>query len=98
MESNQCLVALSNQLLEFEVDEQTISKFRVDLTDILEACKWYSTEIEKLPKSPLTREQLEDFLIAIDVQILSHLSYHIESLRNTLPKLLEAIAIQDEDT
>ena len=98
MDYNRRLVALSNQLKTFELDEQTISKVRVDLTDMLEACCWYSKTIESLPESPLSRDQLEDFLIAVDVQILTHLAYHIDSLRKSMPTLLDAIGVPDDDT
>ena len=98
MDYNQRLVALSNQLQAFELDEQIVSKVRVDLVDMLEACRWYSQTIENLPESPVNREQLEDFLIAVDVQMLTHLAYHIDSLRKSMPTLLDAIGVPNDET
>lgn len=66
--------------------------FYADLADIHEISTWYIATLDQLLASRmLTNEQLEDVLIALDVQLLSHMKFHLASLKKLLPHALKAV-------
>lgn len=65
---------------------------RVDIGDLLEANNWLTSEIKKSRKSPLSAEEVEDFLIKLDVNYVEHVTFHLNSLRDNIARALENIS------
>ena len=65
----------------------------VDLADIREIAIWTQRTINKLGARELTTSELQDILVEVDVQLLFHLRYHLRSLANKLPKVLDEITV-----
>lgn len=78
-------------------DKELCGRLYADLHDMLEACHWFVDKMDAAKGQPLDREQLESLLIDIEVNMLDHLAYHLDSLRKDLPKVLEAIGEDDAD-
>lgn len=90
--------SLVDQLVPFVRDEKLGGRLYADLTDMLEACNWFVAAVGVPRPVPLTREELESLLVDIEVNMLQHLTHHIESLRKDLPAVLEAVGLPDDET
>jgi len=78
------------------VDKELCGRLTVDVTDILEACEWYVRTVGANRSESLSRDELETLLIEIDVNLIQHLSFHLESLRKDLSSVLDAIALTED--
>ncbi len=83
------LLALIDQLKPYAPDADTHARVRVDFMDLADICQWFLDEIAKHAGSTLSQDQLEEFLIEIDVNFIQHIEFHLRSLQKTLPRILE---------
>jgi hypothetical protein len=88
--------ALRGKLSPYLTKELNESAFFVDLADIYEACTWYVETMGRISDVSLTRDELETVLIDIDVNMLEHLNYHLDSLKKSLPAVLNAISLPED--
>lgn len=88
--------SLVDQLKTFVPDDGLTGRMFADLTDALEMCNWFSSTIGTSAGRQLTRDELETLLIDIDIKLLQHLAYHLDSLRRDMPAVLDAIALPED--
>ena len=77
-------------------DNELRGRLYADLHDVLEASLWFSSALEKLQGRQLTQDEFESFFIDLEVKLVQHLGFHLESLKRDLPTVLDALAEQDE--
>ncbi|WP_395685508.1 hypothetical protein [Caenimonas koreensis] len=65
-----------------------------DLSDINDMCAWFCNAVSALDR-PMSQEEMEQFLLDIDIKLNQHLMHHLKSLKREMPKLLEAIATSE---
>jgi hypothetical protein len=87
---------VADQLQPFTKDPQLTTRVYVNLTDMLESCLWFSEQMRANDRSNLTRDELETFLIHIDIKLLQHLASHLESFRKDMPALLNAVGVPED--
>ena len=92
--SGQSVIAQIENLLP---DKELSGRLHADLTDMLEACRWFVSKVGADESALLDREQMESLLIDIEVNMLDHFGYHLDSFRKDLPKLLEAVGEVETD-
>lgn len=93
MRASELISALRRQLDGKISEEIERSSLFVDLVDIREIANWYSSKLEGIASSRrLTRNQLETFLIDLDVQLFDHLNTHLRSLRQHIRVILRDMA------
>jgi hypothetical protein len=86
---------LVRQVEAFVQDKRLCGRLYADLTDLLEACNWFVSTVQGIDKE-LSRDELESLLIKIDVNVLQHLGYHLESLKQDMPVMLDAIGLPED--
>jgi hypothetical protein len=91
-------LSLASQIAPFVVDPAARGRIKVDLADMREACAWYLNALVIAEERRLTRDELESLLIGIEVNVLRHLAFHLDSFMKDLPEVLDAIAQTDDDT
>ncbi|QNK69471.1 hypothetical protein [Variovorax sp. PAMC26660] len=96
MEKNNLLGVVKKELDKYSLDENLSGRIFVDLSDIFEACKWFVDTIESEKFESLSQDELETLLINIDVNLIQHISYHLESLRKDFPVVLDAIGLPED--
>ncbi|MEG3149643.1 hypothetical protein U1769_07065 [Sphingomonas sp. ZT3P38] len=77
------------QLRPYVADDAALSRMRVDLHDLIEASEWLLSEVKKRETGLMTPEELESFLIDLDVHYILHVSFHIKSLKSEINASLE---------
>lgn len=86
---------VADQLKSFSNDRQLTTRVYVNLTDMLESCVWFAEQMQANGHGKLTRDELETFLINIDINMLQHLVSHLESLRRDMPTILDAVGTNE---
>lgn len=89
-------LAFLTQLRQFAPSEEVYGRLRVDLQDLLEASKWLVEAVKAIEGRELSRSELEDLLVEIDVNFVEHASYHLASLRGDLKATLENFPNDDD--
>jgi hypothetical protein len=78
-------------------DKLNRSSLYVDLADAYQACNDFIRTIDKVvSKVSLRRTELETNLVDVDVHLLEHLNYHVESLRELVPQAIGALEERPE--
>jgi hypothetical protein len=90
------------QLME-RINERLEARFRgftktrqlsVDLADVYEICAWYISTIDKLlTRKTVDSKAVEKLLVDLDVQLATHMDFHVKSLKRLVPKAADCIAI-----
>jgi hypothetical protein len=70
-------------------------RMHADLHDLIEAGEWLVAELDKLKDEPLNADQVETFLINLDVHYVQHVTWHLKSLRGDIASVLAKIARDD---
>lgn len=89
-------MAFLAQLRPFAVDEVSYGRIHADFVDLLEASEWFVKTMDALEGHELTRSELEDLLVEIDVKFVDHAFFHLSSLRTDLKAALENFPDEDE--
>ena len=71
------------------------STFVVDINDIYEIACWIKEAIEKLP-SGRNVDEMENFLIGLDIELYSHIGFHLKHLEPNLKKALHQLKKQNQ--
>ena len=66
-----------------------------DLHDLIEVGEWLSAELKRRGDEPLTADQAESFLVELDVHLVEHATWHLNSLRKDIASALANIASKD---
>jgi hypothetical protein len=67
-------------------EELNRSQLYVDVADSYQACRDFVEIVNTfLSTETPNHDRLESFLVDVDVHLLEHLGYHLESLRKLLP-------------
>lgn len=85
------------QLREYAVDDAAYGRLCADFGDLLEACTWMLKTAADVEGRVLTRSELEDLLVDIDVNFVEHALYHLTSLRKDLKETLDNFPGEDEE-
>src|SRR5688572_12174589 len=88
--------SLVDQLKPLVKDDELCGRFYADLNDMLEMCHWFVSTATSERKKQLSRDEIESLLIEVEVKMLQHLAYHLDSLRKDLPVVLDAVGVPDE--
>ena len=83
---------MARQLKPFVKDEHAYARMCTDLHDLVAASEWLLSEMDKRVATPLTVDNVEDFLIDLDVRYIQHVTYHLKSLRKDVNVTLSSIA------
>ena len=76
------------QLRPFVANDDSYGRVYADLHDLIEASEWLLGEMDKKRDELLTAEQIEVFLIDLDVHYVQHVAFHLKSLRKDLDVML----------
>ena len=69
------------------------SQLYVDIADSYEACSSFVSLVDDfLSRDTVLADQVETFLVDLDVHLLEHLAYHMKSLRRLIPAALDFLA------
>ena len=88
------IIALSERLRRYTSDEDVISRFRVDISDLLEICAWFTSRMDNIEPQVLTDEQLDEVLADLDTRLIWHARFHLDSLS----KDIELLTAEDGET
>lgn len=83
------------QLKPVLADAATYGRMYADLHDLLEAGQWLITELDRLQERSLTRDEIETFLIDLDIAYIQHASFHLKSLRKDVRATLAGLEGKD---
>jgi hypothetical protein len=68
------------QLKPVLADSATYGRMYADLHDLLQAGQWLTAELDRLQGRSLTSDEIETFLIDLDIAYIQHASFHLKSL------------------
>jgi hypothetical protein len=77
------------QLRPLVADEETYGRIYGDLHDLLEASVWLLKTVAENDGKTLSRTEMEDLLVDIDVHFVEHALFHLTSLSKDLKATLE---------
>ena len=84
-------VNLKRKISPYLTDALNRSQLYVDIADSYEACSSFVSLIDDfLSRDTMLADQAEAFLTDLDVHLLEHLAYHMESLRRLIPDALDS--------
>lgn len=69
-------------------DPSDLGRMRADLIDLMEISQWFLNAMEGSGKHNMTQDELETFLIELEVQLTYHANFHLQSLKKNLRKML----------
>jgi len=82
---------LKRKISPYLADALNRSQLYVDIADSYEACSSFVSLVDDLlSKDTVLADQAEAFFIDLDVHLLEHLAYHMESLRRLVPDALDS--------
>ena len=89
-----CLVSdLKRKLAPHLTDSLNQSQLFVDMADAYAACCSFIAIVDDISTVEfLQTDQVETFLVDVDVHLLEHLTYHLESLRKLIPEAVDFLA------
>jgi hypothetical protein len=88
-------LAVVDQLRPFLTDDAMYGRMHADLHDLIEVGEWLSAESSRRGDEPLTADQAETFLVELDVHLVEHATWHLNSLRKDIASALANIASRD---
>lgn len=97
MTTSEQIQSIVHQLSHYVRDKEVEGRVSADLSDIAEVCNWLLKKLESVDARSWSRDELESFLIDLDVNVLQHLDFHLKSMRNDLPGLLRAVASEEDE-
>lgn len=88
---------LKGKMSPYLTDNMNQSQLFVDIADAYEACCRFIAIVDDISsKETLQVDQLEAFLVDVDVHLLEHLAYHLKSLRKLVPKAIDSLGSGDK--
>lgn len=81
-----------SQLRPFLRDEEAYRQVYADFYDLIECSEWLLAEIERRAKQVMTPDEIETFLIDLDVAYVQHASSHLKSLGQSIQVMLDRLA------
>ncbi|MEP7007543.1 MAG: hypothetical protein ABI810_16290 [Sphingomonas bacterium] len=82
-----------DQIRPYVNDDEALGRIRVDLHDLVEACEWLLSNIQKNTDKTMTEDELETFLIELDINYIQHASFHIKSLKKEIVSSLKKFPV-----
>lgn len=79
-------------LAEFVEDKAIVDRMHLDLGDLIEASEWLAESIAKQNGVSSNADQLETFLINLDVHYIAHVTHHLKTLKKDVKTALRNIA------
>lgn len=83
---------LVQQLRPFMNGEEAYGRLRADFHDLMEICAWFLQLMNAAERKPLSRDDLETFLIELDVGLIDHASFHLKSMKKEIEGALGKLA------
>jgi hypothetical protein len=80
---------LIEQLRPFLRDEDAYGRFRADIHDLKEICTWFLEKMNPDSEKSMSVNELEDFLIELDVNFIDHGIFHLRSLKAEIESALK---------
>jgi hypothetical protein len=62
----------------------------------MEAGEWLSTEIAKMNEGDISRGEIEDFLVDLDVNYIQHVTFHLKTLKTDVKSALDYIGNSED--
>ena len=88
-------VSIVEQINGFSLDPAMSGRIQVDFNDLAEACDWFLFELRKERNEPLTKDEMETFLIDIQTKFVEHAQWHMKSLYSDLEAILATFPDED---
>ena len=76
-------------------DDEAFGRLHADFHDLMEICSWFLQVANADTKKSLSRDELEDLLIDLDVNLIDHGLFHLNSLKKEVNSALEKLAEDD---
>src|SRR5689334_7835424 len=73
-----------DQLQPFFPDQATYSRAHTDVYDLVEASEWFLAMLARTQSETMGAEQVENFLIELEVHYVDHALYHLRSLKKAI--------------
>lgn len=90
------LAALKERVAPHLSAELNRSQLYVDFADSYQACTEFLLAVDAfLSVNEPSRDELESLLVAIDLHLLEHLAYHMDSMRALIPEALDVLGRDD---
>lgn len=83
---------LVQQLRPFMSGEEAYGRLHADFHDLMEICAWFLQLMNAAERKPLSRDDLETFLIELDVGLIDHASFHLKSMKKEIEAALGKLA------
>lgn len=82
---------LVGMLTKITKDDILLGRFKADICDMMEMNCWLIEKIRELKQTTVTVENIEDFLIDLEIKYVDHAFYHLSSMKKDIADLLENI-------
>jgi hypothetical protein len=81
-------IKVVEQLRPFFSNEAGYGRMHANLHDLVEASEWFLATMDRTRAETLTAEQVEDFLIELEVHFVDHAMFHLRSLKKDIAAVL----------
>lgn len=86
---------LLRQLKPYVDNEEAYGCLHADFADLIEVFQWLEGQLQALDARILSADELETFLIEIDVRFVDHAGFHIRSLKKEINRMLKKFPNED---
>ena len=83
---------LIEQLRPLMSGEEAYGRLHADFHDLMEICTWFVQLMNSVERKSLSRDDLEAFLIELDVGLIDHASLHLKSMKKEIEAALGKLA------
>ncbi len=83
---------LVEQLRPFLSGDEAYGRLHADFHDLMEICTWFVQLMNSAGRKSLSQDDLEAFLIELDVGLIDHASFHLKSMKKEIEAALGKIA------
>jgi hypothetical protein len=88
---------LVEQLRPFTSGDEAYGRLHADFHDLMEICTWFVQLMNSAERKSLGRDDLEAFLIELDVGLIDHASFHLKSMKKEVEAALAKLADAPEE-
>jgi len=88
-------LAFLDKMMPFAKDAEAFGRFHADFHDLVEASQWFLAKIEENSERSLTPDEIETFLIDVEVRFIDHATWHFKSLRKEMHLMLAKLSEMD---
>lgn len=78
-------------------NDKILGMMTADLADMYEVSQWFVRTLDEARARTYTQDELHSLLVEIDIQMLTHLTWHLRSLKKYLTKVINVVSGPDEN-